>query len=400
MHTELDLILTLTGGLTAALLFGLLAHRLRLSPIVGYLLAGVAVGPFTPGFVAHAGLATQLAEIGVVLLMFGVGLHLDVADLLAVRRVAIPGALTQIAVATALSVLVTGLFGWSLGAGVVFGVAISAASTVLLLRVLGDQGALQTPAGVVAVGWLLVEDLFTVAALVVLPLVAGDLDGRGAGPVAVSLGVAVLKITGLVALMRFVGRRALPALLARVERTGSRELFTLTVLVIALGIAVGSAELFGASMALGAFLAGLAVGQSEFSARAAADALPTRDAFAVLFFVSAGMQFDPRAVVTDAPLIAATLAIVLAGKPLAAVVIMKLLRQPPSTASMVAAALGQIGEFTFIIVGVGRDLGILPHQATQAVVASAVVSIVVNPLFVRLATRIHDAALTSRHAEA
>jgi CPA2 family monovalent cation:H+ antiporter-2 len=383
MPHDLDLIFTLTGGLTAALIFGYLAQKIRLSPIVGYLLAGVVVGPFTPGFVARAHIAEQLAELGVILLLFGVGLHFHVKDLVAVRRVAVPGALVQIAVATLLGVLVTRAFGWSLGAGVVFGLSISVASTVVLLRVLGDQEVLHTPAGHVAVGWLLVEDVFTVLVLVLLPILASPTSG-GLGAVAISIGVAILKVAALVAFTLVVGRRSIPFLLAKVAKTRSRELFTLTVLVIVLGIAVGSATLFGASMALGAFLAGMVVGQSEFSSRAASEALPMRDAFAVIFFVSMGMLLDPTQLVANAGLTALTLAVILVGKPLAALLVVLALRYPAKTAVSVAFALAQIGEFSFILVALALQLHVLPERATQPLVAAAIVSITLNPLLFRL----------------
>ena len=398
MPHDLTLILTITGGLCAALVFGYLTQLLRLSPIVGYLLAGVAIGPFTPGYVAHAGIAEQLAELGVILLMFGVGLHFQLAELLAVRRVAIPGAILQIAVATGLGVLATGAMGWSTGAGVVFGLAISVASTVVLIRVLSDADALHTPTGHVAVGWLLVEDLFTVLVLVMLPVVAGG-EKASAAEFAGSVLIAVVKIAFLVAFTFVVGRRVIPKLLASIARTRSRELFTLAVLAIALGIAVGSAKLFGASMALGAFLAGMVVGQSEFSSRAASDALPMRDAFAVLFFVSMGMLFDPRQLVPNLWLTVLTLLIVLLGKPLAAFVVVKVLRYPPRMAVAVALALAQIGEFSFILAALGRSLGILPAAATQALVATSILSITLNPILYRLVDPIARRLKFSRSVE-
>jgi CPA2 family monovalent cation:H+ antiporter-2 len=402
MTHDLDLVFTLTGGLTAALIFGLAAQRLRLSPIVGYLLAGIVVGPFTPGFVAHGEIAQQLAELGVILLMFGVGLHFHVNELLAVRRIAVPGALIQIAAATALSVLVTRAAGWSTGAGIVFGLAVSVASTVVLLRVLSDHDALHTPSGHVAVGWLLVEDVFTVLVLVLLPILAGPEARGGAAEILLSVGVAVLKIAALIAFTLVVGRRAIPALLGHVARTRSRELFTLTILVIALGIAVGSAQLFGASMALGAFLAGMVVGQSEFSSRAASDALPMRDAFAVLFFVSMGMLFDPAELAANAALTAATLAVILVGKPAAALLVVLALRRPARTAVTVAFALAQIGEFSFILGALGQKLGVLPRGAVQALVVSSIVSITLNPLLFRLVEPVARrlSALRSRDGEA
>jgi monovalent cation:H+ antiporter-2, CPA2 family len=384
MPHNLDLIYTLTGGLTAALVFGFITQRLRLSPIVGYLLAGVAVGPFTPGFVAHGAIAEQIAELGVILLLFGVGLHFHVKDLLAVRKVAIPGAIAQIAVATGLGMLVARGAGFGLGAGVVFGLAISVASTVVLLRVLSDHDALHTPAGHVAVGWLLVEDMFTVLVLVLLPILAGERAEGGSMDVLLSVAFAVLKIAVLVVFTLVVGPRAIPALLGYVAKTRSRELFTLTVLVLALGLAVGSAKLFGASMALGAFLAGMVVGQSEWSSRAASEALPMRDAFAVLFFVAVGMLFDPSQLAANAALTAATLAVVLVGKPLAALLVVLVLRHPAKTAVSVAIALAQIGEFSFILATLGRQLGVVPERAMQALVAASIVSITLNPLLFHL----------------
>lgn len=384
MPHNLDLIFTLTGGLAAALLFGYVTQRLRLSPIVGYLLAGVFVGPFTPGFVAHGGIAEQLAELGVILLMFGVGLQFHLKELLAVKGVAIPGAVAQSVVATVLGAVLVHAMGWSWGAGVVFGLAISVASTVVLIRVLSDNDALHTKAGHVAVGWLVVEDLFTVFVLVMLPVVVGSGgDAPGAMGFFESVGLAVLKIAALVVFTLVFGRRLIPKLLDHVARTRSRELFTLTVLALALGIAVGSAKLFGASMALGAFLAGIVVGQSDFSSRAASEALPMRDAFAVLFFVAMGMLFNPAELVPNLPLILVTLAIVVIAKPLAAVAVVLLLRMPPKVAASVGVALAQIGEFSFILAALGRSLDILPAQATQVLVAVAVISITMNPLYYR-----------------
>ncbi|MBI2571448.1 MAG: cation:proton antiporter [Candidatus Schekmanbacteria bacterium] len=382
MH-ESDLILTLTIGLGAALFLGYLTHRLGLSPIVGYLLAGVAVGPNTPGFVANKELAGQLAEIGVILLMFGVGLNFHFKELMAVRRVAVPGALVQSLVTTVLGSIVAVRFGWGWPAGLMFGLAISVASTVVLLRILVDNNDLHTPAGHIAVGWLVVEDLFTVFVLVLLPVVART-DSPGAAAVALAVGSALLKMGLLVVFIVLVGGRLLPRLLAGMAATRSRELFTLSVLVLALGIALGAARLFDASMALGAFLAGMVVGRSDFSSRAAAEAMPMRDAFAVLFFVSVGMLFSPDHLVAAPRLVAATLGIILVGKPLAALLIMLVLRHPPRTALAVAVALAQIGEFSFILAALGRQLGILSDQATNAVIAAAIVSISLNPVFYRL----------------
>lgn len=382
MH-HADLILTLTGGLAAALLLGYVTHRLGLSPIVGYLLAGFVVGPHTPGFIANQGLADQLAEVGVILLMFGVGLQFHFTELLAVRRVAVPGALGQSLVATLLGCLVAVAAGWSWSAGLVFGLAISVASTVVLLRVLADNNDLHTPTGHIAVGWLVVEDLFTVLVLVLLPVMFGT-EQTGAGNIAFALGWSIVKLAFLVGFTLVVGDRVIPWLLGRVAATRSQELFTLTVLVLALGIAVGSALLFGASMALGAFLAGMVVGRSEFSLRAATEALPMRDAFAVLFFVSVGMLFNP-AYLREAPLlVAATLGIILLGKPLAALLIVRQLGYTPRVAFAVAVALAQIGEFSFILAALGKQLGVLSDLATNALVAAAIVAICLNPLLYRL----------------
>ena len=381
MH-NLDLILTLTGGLTAALFLGYWTHRLGLSPIVGYLLAGLAVGPNTPGFVADRHLAEQLAEVGVILLMFGVGLQFHLKELLEVRRVAVPGAIGQSLVATLLGCFVAHGFGLSWSAGIVFGLAISVASTVVLLRVLTDNNDLHTPSGHIAVGWLVVEDLFTVLVLVLLPVIFGVRQPSSASfPLAV--GLAVVKLGALLVFTLYVGGRVIPWLLNRVTATHSRELFALTVLVLALGIAVGSAKIFGASMALGAFLAGMVVGRSEFSLRAASEALPMRDAFAVLFFVSVGMLFNPRHLIEAPGLVAATLAIVMIAKPMAALGIVLLLKYPLRVGLSVAMALAQIGEFSFILATVGKQLGLLTDPANNALIVAAIVSISLNPLIYR-----------------
>jgi CPA2 family monovalent cation:H+ antiporter-2 len=373
MHS-FDLILTLAGGLGAALVFGYVTQRAGLSPIVGYLLAGVAVGPHTPGFVADTALAEQLAEVGVILLMFGVGLQFHVEELLAVRRVAIPGAVAQ-------SAYLVHAFGWSWSSAIVFGIALSVASTVVLIRVLADNNNLHTQAGHIAVGWLVVEDLFTVVALVVLPILFAR-DGGGQGLGSALLWTAV-KVAALVAFTVVVGTRLIPRLLDHVAGTRSRELFTLTVLVLALGIAVGSAIVFDVSMALGAFLAGLVVGRSEYSLRAASEALPLRDAFAVLFFVSVGMLLDPAALLENPALVVGTLAVVMLGKPLVAFFITWIMGYPFATSLAVAVALAQIGEFSFMLSDVGRTLGLLSADASNVVVAVAIVSIVLNPLVYR-----------------
>jgi CPA2 family monovalent cation:H+ antiporter-2 len=380
MHAY-DLILTLAGGLGAALVLGYVTHRLGLSPIVGYLMAGTLVGPHTPGFVADASLAEQLAEVGVILLMFGVGLQFHLEELLAVRRVAIPGAVAQSAVATILGAGLAHAFGWSWSAGLVLGMALAVASTVVLVRVLADNNDLHTQAGHIAVGWLVVEDLFTVLVLVLLPALFGPAAAESS--LVAALGLTALKVAALIAFTAVVGTRLIPRVLDRVAHTRSRELFTLTVLVIALGIAVGSALVFSVSMALGAFLAGMVVGRSEYSFRAASEALPMRDAFAVLFFVSVGMLLDPEALFSSPGLVAGALAIVLIGKPLVALVLIWALRYPLRTALTVGVALAQIGEFSFILATLGRDLGILTAEATNVLVAASIVSIVLNPLAYR-----------------
>jgi monovalent cation:H+ antiporter-2, CPA2 family len=380
MHS-FDLILTLAGGLGAALVFGYLTHRAGLSPIVGYLLAGVAVGPNTPGFVADVGLAEQLAEVGVILLMFGVGLQFHVEELLAVRRVAISGAVAQSALATVLGAILAQSFGWSWASGIVFGIALSVASTVVLIRVLADNNELHTQAGHVAVGWLVVEDLFTVLALVVLPILFGqDESDRGLGTALLLTGA---KVVALVAFTAIVGARLIPRLLDHVAGTHSRELFTLTILVIALGIAVGSAVVFDVSMALGAFLAGLVVGRSDYALRAASEALPLRDAFAVLFFVSVGMLLNPGTLLANPLLTLGTLGVVMVGKPLAAFLITWVMRYPLATSLSVAVALAQIGEFSFMLSRVGTDLGLLTAEASNVIVAVAILTIVLNPILYR-----------------
>ncbi len=379
---ELDLILTLTGSLAAALVCGYITLRLGLSPIVGYLLAGLVVGPYTPGFVADRHLAEQLAEIGVILLMFGVGLQFHVEELLAVRRVAVPGAVGRALAAAALGALAGVGFGWNWSAGIVFGVSLSMASTVVLLRVLADSGDLPTPAGHLAVGWLVVEDLLAVLVIVVLPALLAP----GIGPAGIALAVVttMAKVAAMVALTFVLGDRLIPWLLDRAAATRSRELFTLTVLVVALGIAVGSARLFGVSMALGAFLAGMIVGRTEFSLRAATEALPMRDAFAVLFFVSVGTLYRPGFVIESPGLVFATLVIVMLVKPLVAFVLVVVLGQPVRTALSVGLGTAQIGEFSFILANVGERLGVVDDRARSAIVAAAIISITVNPLLYRL----------------
>jgi CPA2 family monovalent cation:H+ antiporter-2 len=380
-----DLIVTLAGGLAAALAAGYLTHRLGLSPIVGYLFAGLLVGPYTPGFVADQHLAEQLAEVGVILLMFGVGLQFHIEELLAVRTIAIPGALVQSAVATALGTWVGRAAGWGWEASIVFGIALSVASTVVLVRVLSDNRDLHTPAGHIAIGWLVVEDILTVLILVLMPAIFGRDGGAPADGSSVWLAVlfALTKIGLLVVFTITAGGRAIPWLLTHVASTRSRELFTLTVLAVALGIAVVSAKIFGVSMALGAFLAGMVVGRSDFSVRAASEAMPMRDAFAVLFFVSVGMLLDPAQLLQQPMRVLLTLAVVLIGKPAAALAIAALFRQTLKVSLSVAVALAQIGEFSFIVATLGNSLGVLPPAATQILVAAAIVSITINPLLYR-----------------
>lgn len=389
MH-NIDLILTLTGGFVAAVTLGYITQRIGLSPIVGYLLAGVIVSPHTPGFVANSAMADQLAEIGVILLMFGVGLQFHFKELLAVRRIAVPGAVVQSIVATVLGAVVMHGLGWSWEAGVVFGLAISVASTVVLTRVLADNGDLHTPTGHVAVGWLVMEDLFTVFVLVLLPAIFGSSAGveLSVQTLMVAGGVTLLKIVSLIAFTFIIGGWVIPRLLTGIARTGSRELFTLAVLAVALGIAVGSAKVFGVSMALGAFLAGMVVGRSQFSLRAATDALPMRDAFAVIFFVSVGMLFDWRSLLESPMLVLVAMMVILIGKPLASFVIVVLMRYPLRVALSVSVVLAQIGEFSFILAAMGRQLNILPAEAANILVACAILSITLNPLSYRLIPRI------------
>ena len=388
------LIAILVAGFGAAFLFGALAHRLRASPLVGYLLAGVAVGPFTPGFVADQGLANELAEIGVILLMFGVGLHFSLKDLLSVRKVAVPGAVVQIAVATLLGVGLATMLGWSLVSGLIFGLALSVASTVVLLRALQEQRLVETERGRIAVGWLIVEDLAMVLALVVIPAVAGAVNGTGGGDGPFGLGltgtllVTLAKVSAFVAFMLVVGRRVIPWVLHWVAHTGSRELFRLSVLAIALTVAFGASALFGVSFALGAFFAGMILNESPLSHRAAAETLPLRDAFAVLFFVSVGMLFNP-AILVEAPLeLAATLAIILVGKSVAAFFIVKAFGRSTGTALTISASLAQIGEFSFILAGLGVALDVLPPVGRDLILAGAILSILINPLLFAVNARI------------
>ncbi|SFP64569.1 Kef-type potassium/proton antiporter, CPA2 family [Mesorhizobium sp. NFR06] len=393
MPHDTPLIATIVAGLGLAFVFGALANRFRIPPLVGYLVAGVLVGPNTPGFVADAGLANELAEIGVILLMFGVGLHFSLKDLLSVRAIAVPGAIVQIGFATLLGVGLAWLLGWSLGAGLVFGLALSVASTVVLLRALQERRLIETERGRIAVGWLIVEDLAMVLALVLLPALAGVLGGQQPVDDHASLlslpasygiwgvvGVTLAKVAAFVVVMLVVGRRVIPWILHYVAHTGSRELFRLSVLAIALGVAFGAAKLFGVSLALGAFFAGMIMSESELSHRAAEESLPLRDAFSVLFFVSVGMLFDPFSLISNGLPILATLAIIVVGKSLAAFVIVIAFRYPIATALMISASLAQIGEFSFILAELGVGLKLLPEQGRDLILAGAILSILLNPL--------------------
>lgn len=387
MLHDVRLIATIAAAFGLALLLGLLAVRLRMPPLVGYLVAGIVVSPATPGFVADVGLAGQLAEIGVMLLMFGVGLHFSLADLMAVKKIAVPGAMVQILVASLLGMATSRWWGWSLGASVVFGLCLSVASTVVLLRALQARGLLKTVNGQIAVGWLVVEDLVMVLVLVLLPALSGLLGGTvgGAAPEGTStrellatVGLTLAKVTAFLVLMLVVGRRVLPRLLWAVARTGSQELFTLSVVAIAVGVAFGAAQLFDVSFALGAFFAGMMMRESEYSHRAADESMPLRDAFAVLFFVSVGMLFEP-AVVLEQPLkLLAVVLIIMLGKTVAAVALVLLFRYPLSTALVVGVSLAQIGEFSFILAGLGVALGLMPPEGQSLVLAGALVSIAAN----------------------
>lgn len=401
MPHDMPLITTMAVGLVLASFLGLVAHRLRLPLIAGYLAAGVIIGPFTPGFVADQHIAAQLAEMGVILLMFGVGLHFSLADLLSVKAIAIPGALLQIAVATGAGLALGWVLGWGIGGGLIFGLALSVASTVVLLRALQDADLVQTPQGRIAVGWLIVEDLVMVLALVLIPPLAGLLGGRaqpvdadtaevarlGLGIVGATVALTVAKVAAFVTVMLVVGRRVIPWSLEHIARTGQRELFRLSVLAIGLGVAFAAATIFGVSFALGAFFAGMVMAGSTLSAQATKDMLPFRDAFAVLFFVSVGMLFNPS-VLWEQPLpVLVTVAIILGVKSVAAFGLVRAFGHPRPVGLTIAAALAQIGEFSFILIVMATDLAILPPEARDLVVAGALVSILLNPLLFRLAIR-------------
>ena len=392
MQHDTPLIATIVAGLGLAFVFGAVAQRLRIPPLVGYLLAGVAVGPFTPGYVADQGLATELAEIGVILLMFGVGLHFSLNDLLSVRAIALPGAVVQIIVASLMGLGLALFMGWTIGAGLVFGLALSVASTVVLLRAMQERRLMETERGRIAVGWLIVEDLAMVLALVLLPALAGMQDANSNAPVANPLaswlgmglgGVLLLtmaKVGVFVGIMLVVGRRFIPWILHYIAHTGSRELFRLAVLAIALTVAFGSAKLFGVSLALGAFFAGMILSESPLSQRAAQETLPLRDAFAVLFFVSVGMLFDPASLLREPWPLLATLFIIIIGKSVAAFLIVLAFRHPVGTALTISASLAQIGEFSFILAELGVKLNLLPTAGRDLILAGAILTIMLNPL--------------------
>lgn len=389
MHHDAPLIATIVAGLVAAFIAGTVAHRLKISPIAGYLLAGVLVGPSMPGFAADPEIASQLAEIGVILLMFGVGLHFSLRDLLSVKKIAVPGALIQIVVATLLGMALAWALGWRAGQGLVFGLALSVASTVVLVRALQVHNLVQTDQGRIAVGWLVVEDLVMVLALVLLPSVAAILSGTSAnaGAAAASaVTTTLLKVAGFIALMLLVGRRVMPAVLHWVADTGSRELFRLAVLAIALGVAFGAAFVFDVSFALGAFFAGMILGETQLSRLATEEILPFRDAFSVLFFVSAGMLFNPAVILAQPGALLATLAIILVGKSAAAYAIVRSFGYRDQTAITISASLAQIGEFSFILAGLGVSAGILPPQGRDLILAAAIISIFLNPLLFSFVT--------------
>ncbi|KAA0182498.1 Kef family K(+) transporter [Cupriavidus cauae] len=392
MHHATPLISTIVGGIVLAFVLGALAGRLRLPPLIGYLCAGVVVGPHTPGYTADQALAPELAELGVILLMFGVGLHFSIRDLMAVRKIAIPGAVAQIGIATLLGMGVAWGFGWSWGQGLVYGLALSVASTVVLLKALQDRDLVDSEQGRIAVGWLVVEDLAMVLALVLLPALSGLLVPAGASgeapaasvtDILLTVSLTLGKVAAFVAVMLVIGRRFIPWMLERIVWTGSRELFRLGVLATALGVAFGAYSLFGVSFALGAFFAGMVLAESEFSHRAAEESLPLRDAFAVLFFVSVGMLFDPMVLVRDPWGVLATVSIIVVGKSVAALGIVRMFGYSNRTGMTIAASLAQIGEFSFILASLGVFLQILPERAQSLILAGALLSIVLNPLLFR-----------------
>lgn len=385
MDHDLTLITTIAAGFGLALIFGFIAEKLKIPALVGYLLAGIIIGPETPGFTADVEIAAELAEIGVMLLMFGVGLHFSLNDLLAVKRIAVPGAIVQMTVATILGMTLASSWGWSFGAGLVLGLSLSCASTVVLLKALESHGFLETMNGRIAVGWLIVEDLVTVLILVLLPTFAVILGGSNGAehdtvPLWYTIGLTLFLVFAFIALMLVIGRRVLPWLLWQITSTGSRELFTLAVVAFAICIAYGAAAIFSVSFALGAFFAGMVMRESKFSHRAAQESLPFRDAFAVLFFVSVGMLFDPMILVDEPMHVLAVVAIITVGKSIAAMALALILRYPLNTALTVAASLGQIGEFSFILAGLGLSLGLMPAEGVSLVLAGAIISIAFNPV--------------------
>jgi monovalent cation:H+ antiporter-2, CPA2 family len=385
MEHSIPLITTLAAGFSVALVLGFLAERIKVPALVGYLLAGIIIGPGTPGFVADVHLAAQLSEIGVMLLMFGVGLHFSLNDLLAVKRIAVPGAVVQMSLAALLGTAVAWWWGWSWGSGLIFGLSLSCASTVVLLKALEARGVIDSMNGRIAIGWLVVEDLATVLVLVLLPPLAGVLGGSvaevaGSEPLWLTIAKTLLQVAAFIAIMLVAGRRVLPWLLWQISRTGSRELFTLAVIVAAIGIAYGAAQLFSVSFALGAFFAGMVMRESEFSHRAASESLPLRDAFSVLFFVAVGMLFEPDILLEQPAHVLGVVAIIILGKSIAALAIVLAFRYPLNTALTVSASLAQIGEFSFILAGLGLSLGLLSDEGMSLVLAGALISIALNPL--------------------
>jgi len=400
VHHAVPLITTIAAAFGCALIFGMLAARAKLPALVGYLLAGVVIGPFSPGFAADSEIASQLAEIGVMLLMFGVGLHFSLEDLWDVRRIAVPGAILLMAFATVIGASFALLWGWGVGGALVFGLALSVASTVVTLKAMEARGVVETVSGRIAVGWLIVEDLAMVLVLVLLPPLSGALGGKGvsisAPDIYYTLEITLAKIAAFVAVMLLVGKRVFPWLLWQVTRTGSRELFTLCVVAAAVSLAYGAAELFGVSFALGAFLAGMVINESEFSARAAEESLPLRDAFAVLFFVSVGMLFDPAVLIHSPLRVLVVVGIVMLANPLIAAALVLLFRYPLNAALTIAASLAQIGEFSFILAGLGMSLGLLPQEGQNLILAGALISITLNSLVFRAIAPIEAWVLSKR----
>jgi CPA2 family monovalent cation:H+ antiporter-2 len=391
-HATPPLIATIVGGFVLAFIFGSLAHRFRMPPLIGYMVAGIAMGPFTPGFHGDVALAQELADIGVILLMFGVGLHFSVSDLMSVRRIVLPGALIEMAIVSSVGFLLAASFGWSAGEGIILGLSLAVASTVVLMTALQERHLLDTRRGQIAVGWLVVEDVTMVLALVLIPALAGMLSGReatmAASDIALAIAVTLGKVIGFVVVMMVVGRRLIPWVLERIAQTGSRELFRLGVLAIALGFAFGSAYVFGVSFALGAFFAGMILNESELSHRAAEESLPLRDAFSVLFFVSVGMLFDPSILVDKPMMVLLTVLIIVGVKSVAAYLIVRALGKPKDTALLIAVSLGQIGEFSFILAAMGVAQGILSSEGRDLILSGAIISILINPFMFGILDRL------------